>query len=99
MIVLAEGALTKLEKVAGDSGYATEQKSLTATIGQFINIGLGLLGTIFVVLIIKAGYDWMLAQGDAAKITKSKDTIFRAIIGLLIILGAYAIQAFVFNKL
>jgi len=60
---------------------------------------LGFLGIIFLVLIIGAGYSWMTAQGNEEKITKSKDTFKTAIIGLIIILSAYAITYFVFSSL
>jgi len=46
-----------------------------------------------------AGYNWMMARGDEEKVTKAKDTITRAIIGLLITIGAYAISFWVFDKL
>lgn len=60
---------------------------------------LSLLAIIFIILIIIGGYGWMLAGGDEAKVTKAKDTIRRAIIGLIITVSAYAITYFVFNAL
>lgn len=60
---------------------------------------LGLLGVIFVILIIIAGYNWMTAAGDEEKIKKAGQTIRSAIIGLLIIVAAYAITYFVFRNL
>lgn len=60
---------------------------------------LGLLGIIFLILIITAGYNWMTAGGDEEKIKKAKDMIQRAIIGLIIIIAAYAITYFVFKNL
>ena len=64
-----------------------------------ISAFLGLLGIIFVILIIIAGYNWMTAAGDEAKVTKAKETLQRAVIGLIIIIAAYAITAFVFKSL
>lgn len=60
---------------------------------------LGLLGIIFIILIIIAGYNWMTASGDEEKIKKATSTIRSAIIGLLIIVAAYAITYFVFSNL
>lgn len=75
----------------------------TARIGSVVSILIqsffSLLALIFIILIIIAGYDWMTAQGDETKVTKAKDTIQRAIIGLIIIIAAYAITYFVFNYL
>ena len=41
----------------------------------------------------------MTAGGDEAKVTKAKETLRRAIIGLMIIIAAYAITVFVFKAL
>lgn len=60
---------------------------------------LGLLGIIFLFLIIIAGYNWMTAAGDEEKVNKAKETIQRAIIGIIIIISAYAITYFVFKNL
>ncbi|MEK7558059.1 MAG: hypothetical protein AAB530_02525 [Patescibacteria group bacterium] len=60
---------------------------------------LGLLGIIFLILILYAGFNWMTAAGDEEKVTKAKETLSRAIIGLIIIVSAYLITIFVFSKL
>jgi hypothetical protein len=60
---------------------------------------LGLLGIIFIFLITLAGYHWMTAAGDEQKVTKAKETIRTAVIGLIIIVAAYSITYFVFNAL
>ena len=60
---------------------------------------LGLLGIIFLVLILLAGYHWMTSAGDEEKVRKAKETIKRAIIGLIIVVSAYSITYFVFSRL
>jgi predicted acyltransferase len=57
------------------------------------------LGIIFVGLMVFTGYIWMTAQGDEQKVTKAKDTLQMAIIGLVIVLAAYSITYFVFKGL
>ncbi len=64
-------------------------------IGTAIKALLSVIGIVFIVLIIYAGYTWMLARGNETEAQKAKDTITRAIIGLFIVLAAYAITAFV----
>lgn len=64
-----------------------------------ISAFLGLLGIIFLVLIIYSGFHWMTAGGDEEKVTLAKSTLIRAVIGLAIIIGAYAITYFVFSNL
>ncbi len=92
--------LDRLKTVGTGGGYTeATDTTLMEIIGIIINTFLALLGVIFVVLIILAGYNWMTAQGEEEKITKAKDTIKASIIGLIIVVGAFAIWAFVSNYL
>ena len=78
------------------SPYADADGTSAATIvGAVVKVFLGLLGIIFLILIIYAGYNWMTAGGDEPKVKKATDTIKRAIIGLIIVVGAYAIYGLV----
>lgn len=77
----------------------TPENSLPGIIQVVISAFLGLLGIIFIVLIIYAGFNWMTAQGDEEKVTLAKNTLTRAVIGLVIIIAAYSITYFVFSNL
>ncbi len=66
---------------------------------RIINVALGLIGIILVSLIVYAGFLWMTSGGDAEKTGKAKKTITNAIIGLVIILSAWAITRFVIERL
>ena len=68
-------------------------------LGFIISVILSILGIVFIILIIYGGYTWMIARGEEQKVTKGKDTITAAVIGLLIIMAAYAISYFVTNAL
>jgi len=72
---------------------------LTQMVGNLINVALGFLGVVFLVLMLYAGFLWMTAQGDDTKVKKAKDMIFQAIIGLIIIVAAYALTSFVMGSL
>lgn len=72
---------------------------LIQIVGRIINIFLGFLGVVFLVLMLYAGFTWMTAGGDSAKIETAKKTIRNAVIGLLIITSAWAITAFILNAL
>lgn len=88
-----------LNAVATSGGFEPATKTSIATIaGTVVNVFLSILGIIFIILIIYAGYSWMTAEGDETKVTKAKDTLRRAIIGLIIILSAYAIYLFLWNN-
>lgn len=66
--------------------------------GQVITVILQLLGTYFVVLIILAGYRLIKADGDTSKIEQAKETIQKAIVGLIIILASYSLASFASKK-
>lgn len=96
-------ALNELEIVgSGDAGpyeNLNQEYGMSAIVGTAIGALLGLIGAIFLVLMIYAGYHWMTARGEEEKVNKAKDTITRAIIGLIIVVGAYAIWSFIFSRL
>ena len=73
--------------------------TLQETIAKIIRQVLGLLGIIFLILIIYAGLTWMTAAGDEGKIDRAKKIISAAIVGLAIVLAAYAITYFVATSL
>lgn len=64
-----------------------------------INTLLTLLGILFVGLIIYGGYIYLTSQGADDKIKKAKAIISTAVIGLLIVVTAYAIANFVITAL
>lgn len=67
--------------------------------GRIVQIFLGLLGVIAVIIIIYGGWLWMTAQGAPDKTQKARDVLRDAIIGLLIILSAFAIATFIISRL
>jgi ABC-type nickel/cobalt efflux system permease component RcnA len=64
-----------------------------------VGAALSLLGVIFVVLMVLAGYNWMTASGNEQKVDEAKSTLKRAIIGLVIVLGAWSIWRFILENL
>jgi hypothetical protein len=94
--------VTMLENIAsGNNGPYTSanEDSLPTILGNIINGALILLGVIFIVLMIISGYNWMTASGNQEKVGKAKDLMINAVIGLIIVMAAYAITAFVGAKL
>jgi len=69
------------------------------TVARIIRVAMGLLGIIAVVIILIGGFTWMTAGGAAEKVEQAKQWIFAGIIGLAIILSAYAIASFVITQL
>jgi amino acid transporter len=88
----------RAENLGGSAGFNTRQ-GLGEVVAIIIQAFLGLLGIIFIILIISAGFNWMTAGGEEEKVRKAKSTITNAVIGLIIIVASYAITYFVFNVL
>jgi len=64
-----------------------------------INTGLLFLGMITVILIIVAGFMWLLAGGAEERITKAKDILKGAVIGLVIVMASYGLAQYIFTAI
>lgn len=69
------------------------------TAARIINVALGFLGIIAVVIVLLGGFKYMISGGNEEKTTEAKNLIVSGIIGLAIILSAWAITGFVISKL
>jgi hypothetical protein len=76
----------------GDSGEPTDPRDITMNV---IKVFLTFIGIIFMVLIMLAGYKWMTSQGNEDKVSEAKSQLKTSVIGLIIIIGAWAITSFV----
>ena len=85
----------------GTSAYGQQRigTSLPVIIGNLVKVFIGALGIIFLLLTVYAGYLYLTAQGDEDKVKHAKETLQRGVIGLLIIMAAYAISSFVLSTL
>ena len=94
-----------LNQIGSKSNYgtvldATEAQNVLANkIGNVATIILGFLGVIFLFFVTYSGIQWMTAGGNEERITKAKNRMVRAAVGLIIVVSAYAISAFVISKL
>jgi len=80
-----------------EAGLGTTPISII--ISDIIKLFLSFLGVIFIILIIYAGFIWMTAAGNDEKISTAKSTMTAAIIGLAVVLAAYAITYFVIDQI
>ncbi len=87
-----------LNKIGKAAGVNTEQ-DVGSMVGGIISAALSLVGVIFLALMVYAGFLWMTASGEADQITKAKNIIVSSLIGLGVVLSAYAITAFVTGSL
>lgn len=80
-----------------EAGY--EQDDVFYIFSSIINTVISMLGIIFIALMIYGGYLWMTARGNEDQVEKSKKLITAAVIGLIIVLSAYAISYFVVSNI
>ncbi len=69
------------------------------TAARIINIALGFLGIIAVCIVLLGGFKYMIAGGAEEKTSEARGLIVSGIIGLAIILSAWAITSFVISRL
>ena len=73
--------------------------NLKDSIINIINAIIGVLGIVAVIVIIIGGISYMTSAGDAGKVKKAKDTILYGVIGLVIVVLAFAIVNFVISNI
>lgn len=66
---------------------------------NLINTLLGVLGIVFLLLVLYGGFLWMTAGGNDDRASQGRKIIGNGIVGLIIIFLAFAITTFVFTIL
>lgn len=72
---------------------------IRTTIAKIIKTAMSLLGIVATVIVLIGGFKWMTAGGNDDQVGEAKKWIFSGVIGLAIILSAYALSSFVINQL
>lgn len=91
-----------LNTTAGKASFITgnpANDTVEGLFGQVVTLGLSMMAFFFFFLMIYGGVRWMTARGQEEFVTKGKNIIEAGIIGLIIMLGAYAIANFVLDRL
>ena len=98
---LAFDPTANLKTVAEGAGYSPNDVNVTPAmiVGNVIGYILALLGVVFTILIIYAGFLYMTAQGNEEQVGKAKKLMMNAIIGMVIIGASYAISSFVISTI
>lgn len=92
------GAVDVFQPCVGntDSAVCKDQGDKASNIiTPIVNTMLYILGAISVIMIIVAGIRYTTSNGDTSAVTSAKNTLFYAIIGLVVAILAYAIVNFV----
>lgn len=60
-------------------------------IGRVISAALSVVGTLALLMFVYGGFLWLTSRGDTKLVGKGKETMTWAILGLVVIFGAYVI--------
>ncbi len=86
-----------LGTTAEPTGLSTDD--LQTSVGSIIQGALTIVGTVFFALMFYGGFLWMTARGEEDQITKGKNTIVAAVIGVSVVVSAYAITNIVQERI
>ncbi len=87
-----------LDEAAGAAGLS-KRSDIKILIGDILSTVIAFIGVIFLILTIYGGFLWMTSGGDSEKAKKGTGFIKSGVIGVIIIMSAYAITKFVFSEL
>ena len=85
--VMKGAGITKVDRNVG-FGYV---------IGGIIQAFIGILGIALIILLVYAGYLWATAGGNTEEVKKSKQMMVNGLVGIILMLSAYAITDYVLN--
>lgn len=73
----------------------------TVIVGRIIKTALSVVGVLFTLLMVYGGFLWMTAETGAGRnqLDKAKKVFVYSIIGLIVIIAAYAITSFVVSSI
>ena len=91
------GQLNELEETAEVANIKGEE-NLPVVIGKIVGIALGLLGLILVIYLIIGGVMWMTSGGNEDRVKRAQSLIRNAIIGLVVVVLAYALAYFITER-
>jgi len=74
------------------------EKGIDDIVSLVVNILSTIVAVAAVLVIVFAGFRYVIAMGDSSKIASAKDTILFAIVGLIVAAMAQVIVRFVLNK-
>lgn len=90
-------SLGGLDQTASNAGY--EKKDITDFTGSALGIILSSIGILFLLLMLYGGFMWMTAQGNMDQVSRARKLIIAGVIGLIIIVMAFAVTAFLGDTL
>ena len=89
----SHASVLSIESVGSQLGLGNAD--LKKTVLNILQMVLGLLAFVAVIMVILGGFTWLTAAGNEEKVDRAKKIISAAVIGLIIVLLAWAVVIFV----
>ncbi|MBU4216383.1 hypothetical protein L6270_01515 [Candidatus Parcubacteria bacterium] len=100
--IINKTASTEIRKQTDALSYGAgfdKNLQVGSVLGTVIKSFFSIMGIVFLILVLHAGYKWMMANGKKDDVEEAKNSITRAVIGLAVMVAAYALTAFIFNQI
>lgn len=85
-------AVTRLQNPLGTT-------DIPSLIGRIVSAMLGLSGALALAMFVWGGFQWLISGGDPSRVTKGKETLYWATIGLVVIFSSYTLVQFLIRAL
>lgn len=97
----SQDAKNLLDAAAGDQGAGFQigagGDTLSSALAAVLNGIFAILGVVFLGFMIWAGFLWLTAGGNDEQVSRAKQMIQQAVIGIIVIIAAYAVTTFVIS--
>lgn len=91
--------LAQSEKVdPGSIGLSGAPRSAESVISNVLTTTYIFAGIVCVLIIVIAGYYYVTSSGDSAGITRAKQAIIGAVVGVIVVMSAFVITQFVLGR-
>lgn len=71
--------------------------NIPTILGRFVSAAIGLVGGLFLVMLIYGGFIWMTAGGDSKKVATARKTLINAVLGILVVALSYTFVTVIFQ--
>ncbi len=82
-----------------DNPLGQGKTDIPTLLGNVINAIMGVIGSLALVMFIYGGIIWMLSAGNQEQVTKGKNILIWAAVGLFIIFSSYALVKLVLTAM
>lgn len=86
-------------KLCNPLGSGADKTDIPKFLGTVINYAMGIIGSLALVMFIYGGLTWMLSGGNQEQVTKGKNTVIWAALGIALIFTSYALVKFVITAI